>query len=340
MSQNRKALLRYRILDKCFSDKHNKYFIEDLHERVNNALEDVAILPVSKRQIYSDIDFMKSSDGWEAPIVSLPDGKRKYLKYSHDFSIMETPITSSEMEQLESLITSLSRLQGIPMYDWMDELLSNLRKRFGGSKDDSNFIGFEQNRDLKGLRYLSDLINFTITHQAIVVEYKPFGKNVQQWTIHPYYLKQYNNRWFVLGYNSKYDDLSFIALDRIESLSKADIPFIENKNFDFEDYFKNIIGVSIEENKTIEHVLLKFTPNRLPYVLSKPLHSSQKIENRREGIISINVIPNKELVSELIWFGSDVEVLAPDSLREKIKQKIAEMHKKYFDVKNDFTTAP
>ena len=58
MSQNRKALLRYRVLDKCFADKHNKYFINDLVERVNDALEDAAILPVSKRQIYSDIDFM------------------------------------------------------------------------------------------------------------------------------------------------------------------------------------------------------------------------------------------------------------------------------------------
>ena len=116
--------------------------------------------------------------------------------------------------------------------------------------------------------------------------------------------------------------------EAMRSLSMAD----ENTDL-------NLVLKVIEENKTIEHVLLKFTPNRLPYVLSKPLHSSQKIENRREGIISINVIPNKELVSELIWFGSDVEVLAPDSLREKIKQKIAEMHKKYFDVKNDFTTA-
>lgn len=338
MSQNRKALLRYRVLDKCFSDKHNKYFIDDLVERVNDALEDAAILPVSKRQVYSDIDFMKSSDGWEAPIVSIQDGKRKYLKYSQDFSIMETPITSTEMEQLESLITSLSKLEGIPMYDWMEDLLDNLRQRFGGSKDESNFIGFEQNQEYKGLRYLSDLINFTITHQAVIIDYEPFGKSVEQWVIHPYYLKQYNNRWFVIGYNSKYDDLSFIALDRIESLSKAEIPFVENKYFNFDDYFKNIIGVSIEENKKIEQILLKFSSERLPYVLSKPLHNSQRIENRREGIISIKVIPNKELVSELIWFGSDVEVLAPDSLREEIMQKISEMHKKYFDVKNDFTT--
>jgi hypothetical protein len=65
-------------------------------ERVNNALEDAGILPVSKRQVYADVDFMKSLDGWEAPIESRQYGKRKYLTYAYDFSIMEKPV--SEME--------------------------------------------------------------------------------------------------------------------------------------------------------------------------------------------------------------------------------------------------
>ena len=98
---------------------------------VNDALEDAGIKAISKRQLYADIDFMKSQNGWEAPIVSIQDGKRKFLKYSRDFSIMEVPVTEMEIEQLETLITSLSRLQGIPMYDWIDELLLNLRLRFG-----------------------------------------------------------------------------------------------------------------------------------------------------------------------------------------------------------------
>jgi predicted DNA-binding transcriptional regulator YafY len=338
MPNNRKALLRYKVLDKCLGDRHNIYYIDDLVDEVNHALEVAAILPVSKRQIYADLDFMKSTDGWEAPIVSVQDGKRKYLKYSRDFSIMETPITEMEMEQLETLITSLSRLQGIPMYDWVDDLLAQLRPRFGGSGNEASLIGFEQNRDLAGLRYLSDLINYTIRHQVVVIDYHPFGKDKVQWMIHPYYLKQYNNRWFLLGYNPLYDDLSIVALDRIEGLEPIEKPFKENQYINFDNYFRNIIGVSLEDERTVVPVMLKFTPNRLPYVLSKPLHHSQMIENRREGIISIRVIPNKELISELIWFGNDVEVLAPDSLRDQIRKKIAQMHEIYFGVKNDFTT--
>ena len=340
MPDNRKALLRYKVLDKCLNDKYHKYFIEDLVEKVNEALEDAGIRPVSKRQIYADIDFMKSIDGWEAPIESKQYGKRKYLAYTYDFSIMETPVTEMELEQLETLITSLSRLQGIPMYDWIDELLMNLRFRFGLRSEDNQLIAFEQNRDMQGLRYLSDLINSTIKRKPVSITYHPFGKDVLKWIIHPYYLKQYNNRWFLLGYNAEYEDLSIVALDRITGLELADIPFVRNKDFNFDSYFRDILGVSLEKGKEVEHVRLRFSPNRLPYVLSKPIHHSQELENKEEGIVSFDVIPNKELLSELIWFRDDVEVLSPESLREEIKEKIAEMYHKYFGVKNDCTTEP
>ena len=338
MPDNRKAIIRYKILDKCFNDRYHKYFIEDLMNKVNEQLEDAGLKPVSKKQIYDDIRFMKSVDGWEAPIESYQDGKRKYLRYDRDFSIMETPITEMEVEQLETLITSLSRLQGIPMYDWIEELLANLRFRFGLRGIETNRIGFEQNRDMQGLRYLSDLINYIIKRQPVSINYHPFGKDVLQWIIHPYYLKQYNNRWFLLGYNPEFDDLSIVPLDRIEGMTLAETTFKRNLNFDFDAYFHDIIGVSIEKGKEVEHVRLKFSLDRLPYVISKPIHHSQEIENETEGIISLDVIPNKELISELIWFRDDVEVLSPDSLREEIKEKIAKMYQKYFGVKNDCTT--
>lgn len=340
MPINKNALVRYKILDKCFSDSYHKYFIEDLMEKVNEQLEDAGVKPVSKKQIYDDIKFMKSVDGWEAPIESYQYGKRKYLRYSYDFSIMETPITDMEVEQLETLITSLSRLQGIPMYDWVEELLANLRHRFGLRGIDTNSIGFEQNRDMQGLRYLSNLIDCVIKRQPVLIDYHPFGRDVIKWTIHPYYLKQYNNRWFLLGYNPDFDDLSIVALDRIEGIELAETSFKRNLDFDFDAYFRDIIGVSIEKGKAVEHVRLKFSPNRLPYVLSKPIHHSQEVENEAEGIISLDVIPNKELISELTWFQDDIEVLTPESLREEIKEKIAKMYQKYFGVKNDCTTEP
>ena len=90
MPINKNAFVRYKVLDKCFSDKYHKYFIENLMEKVNEQLTDAGNKPVSKKQIYDDIKFMKSSEGWEAPIESYQDGKRKYLRYKYDFSITES----------------------------------------------------------------------------------------------------------------------------------------------------------------------------------------------------------------------------------------------------------
>lgn len=179
MPDNKKALLRYRILDKCFSDKYHKFYIDELVERCNEALEDAAKHLVSKRQVYADIEFMKSSDGWNAPIVSVQDGKRKYIRYAYDFSISETPITDMELEQLQTLITSLPRLQCIPCYDWIGELLTNLRYKFGIHGERDEIIGFEQNQDMKGIRFLPDLINYIIKKQPVDVNYKSFnGKDI------------------------------------------------------------------------------------------------------------------------------------------------------------------
>lgn len=340
MPDNRKALIRYKILDKCFSDKYHKYFIENLMNKVNEQLEDAGLKPVSKKQIYDDIKFMKSHDGWDAPVESYQYGKRKYLRYSYDFSIMESPITEMEVEQLETLITSLSRLQGIPIYDWVEELLTNLRLRFGLRGVETNYIGFQQNRDMKGLRFLPTLINCVIKRQPVIIDYHPFGREITQWVIHPYYLKQYNNRWFLLGYNDEYDELSTVALDRIEEVTYSETSFKRNLDFNFDSYFRDVIGVSIEKGRRIEHIRLKFSMERLPYVISKPLHFSQTIENEEDGIVAIDLIPNKELLSELIWFRDDVEVLSPASLRTEIKEKIEKMYQKYFGVKNDCTTQP
>lgn len=158
------------------------------------------------------------------------------------------------------------------------------------------------------------------------------------WTIHPYYLKQYNNRWFLMGWNEQYEDLSIVPLDRIILVEQSDKKFRPNRSIDFDHYFNNIIGVSVEENAVPTEIVLQFSKNRLPYVLSKPLHHSQQLVDEEKGIVEIQVIPNKELISQILWFGDDVEILSPESIRVQISKKIESMSKKYLDVKQDCTT--
>ena len=111
------------------------------------------------------------------------------------------------------------------------------------------------------------------------------------------------------------------------SLSKD--KFIRNTQYDFDEYFRDIIGVTREEDRKVEEIHLRFTPSRFPYVVSKPLHKSQQVVSESDCEISIRIRPNKELEQTLFSFGPDVEILSPDWMRQEFAKKILEIAKKY-----------
>ena len=123
--------------------------------------------------------------------------------------------------------------------------------------------------------------------------------------------------------------------DRIEDLEQLHKDYIETE-INFEHYFDNIIGVTLLDLKK-EKIKLRFTPQRFPYVMTKSIHSSQKIVDIDNGIIEVCVIPNKELEALILSFGCDVEVLSPDSYREYIAKKILQANQMYSGVQVDCT---
>ena len=173
--------------------------------------------------------------------------------------------------------------------------------------------------------YLSPLFDAIRLHHALELEYKSFNAiTAQHYVIHPYYLKQYNNRWFILAQTSDYNTLSIFALDRIQSIKNASIPYLHNVNYNFGQYFKDIVGVSRPRGASIEEIRLQIDSKLLPYIKTKPIHYSQTIleEDDRGAIIQISVIPNFELEQVLLSFGESLKILSPPSLKEKMLERI------------------
>lgn len=344
MPTNKNAQLRYQILDRCFSDSHRRYDIDDLLDVVNDALLDLYGTGVSIRQIRDDIKYMRDPLTYNAPIKAYPyDGRKCYYRYvDPDFSIFNNELTTEEIAKLRSTIDMLSRYRGIPANAWLEEVISSLEYRFGVKANCENIVAFDQNEQLKGLEYLSELIDSAVNHQPLRIIYKTYsGKEIES-IVHPYHVRQYNNRWFLFGLeeNEKYGN-SIInkALDRIVGFScPSNISFIPNKDIDFTTFFQDIVGVTIPtEHPTPEKIILKFDQDRFPYVLSKPIHHTQKIISMEEHMISIIVRPNKELESRIFSFGPQVEVLSPNWFREQISKKIEVNYKKYFPMQNGCT---
>ena len=340
MPTTKNALLRYQILDRCFSDFHRKYTIGDLIDKVNDVLMDMYGTQVSLRQIREDIKYMKDRLTYNAPIESHPyDGRKCYYRYAvPDFSIFNNALSVEEVASLRITIDMLGRFRGVPTNAWLEDVISNLEFRFGVRPNTENVVSFDCNDRLKGTELLGDLINAALDHRPLRVLYRTFAGQERTTVIHPYHVKQFNGRWFLIGLQEGLHGnyLTNKALDRIVHLSPADVPFISNTSIDFSTYFRDILGVTLPDDHPVpEEVLLKFDAARFPYVVNKPIHPSQQTADEQEHIIRLTVRPNKELEARIFSYGTQVEVLKPAWLRRQIAEKLREIVNKYACVQED-----
>lgn len=334
MSTNKNAVIRYRELDKCLRNFQKRYYIEDLIEACSNAISDYTGLQttISRRTIYNDLNFMQSEAGWGAmgiEICAIEDGQRKYYRYSNPkFSIDNTPLTSLEISQLNSAVSTLSQFRGLPQFEWMDEILTKLK----ASSNNNEVVGFDHNPDLVGSDNFEKIYQAIINQETLSIEYKAFGwESSKKFTIHPYYLKEYNNRWFLFGFNQDNGVSTWnMALDRIVHIERSSNPYIEC-SIDWEDYFGDIIGVTMLQDTPIEDILIRCYGKSGQYIINKPIHWTQRQKWVSDDCLEvrIKVRPNFELKNFILGQGANIEVVTPVSLRAEIINEINRMRELY-----------
>jgi len=335
MAVNKNELTRYHVLDRCLGNPAKKYFIEDLIEACNTQLLEIdpASGGIQRRQLLNDIRFMESPEGWSIPLNRLREGKRVYYRYSiQGYSIHNQPLNQAQIEQLRAAMQILVRFEGMPQFGWVQELMPKLEQNFLLEEDAPPIISFDSNQYLKGIEFLGSLFHHILYKHPLCISYHSFKHNAaRDIVVHPYYLKQYNNRWFLLGFGQEYKTLITLALDRMVDIQQVSIDFRPNTQWNFEEHFEDIIGVTRYMDVDMEKIQLWFSPESAPYVLSKPLHGSQKvIAKSSEGIvISIEVIPNFELQNLILSFGERVKVLSPDSFRTIVLERISASYRLY-----------
>lgn len=332
MSTNKHAIIRYQTLDKCFRNVGRNYAIEDLVEECNKSIYEYTGKQegIKKRQLYDDIRFMESEQGWNIEIKKVKEGRTVFYKYENpNFSISNQPLNETEANQLREALLTLDRFKGLPQYNWINEINARLDSSFNLKQNEEKIISFEQNEYLKGLEFISELYNAILYRKALTVDYKSFNsEEVYSITISPYYLKQYNMRWFLFGKSDNYETITNLALDRIEKITSSNEVY-KKSNIDFSDYFEDIIGVTIPNDKVLD-VVLKVDKTLIPYVTTKPLHGSQKIKELENNFeVHLKLIPNYELETLILSFGEKMQVLEPITLVERVKEKINKMKNNY-----------
>jgi len=333
MATNKNAILRYNTLDKCFRNFGRKYYFDDLLGKVNEVIMDFDpdCTGVKTRQLRDDIRFMKSDAGYSAPIVAYQEGKKAYYQYSDkDFSINNSPLNDTEAEQLRNAISVLQRFEGAPQFEWINEIGPMLDSQFGLS-DSEKIMSYDTNIDYAGYQYITPIFNAILNKRVLKVDYEPFNKPAFKLEFHPYYLKQYNSRWFAFGLNKMLEiDKWNLALDRIQNIEEVDVGYVDSE-INWEDHFFDIIGVTMPPKGVIEEVELIFSVEQANYIKTKPLHPTQKayLQDNGDLLVKIKVIPNYELEMKLLSFADKVKVIRPQDLKESIINRLKIANGKY-----------
>lgn len=332
MPTNKNASFRYRVIDHCLRNRKRQFTLQTLADEIGQRLFDEFGLDggVSRRTVMYDLNVMRSDPprGFGAPIVC---SGGVYMYTDKSYSIQKQSLTQPEVETIRQTADMLRQFTGLPHSSVLDDIL----QRIESYETDHNrgYVVFDQNAMLKGSSWLKVLVKAIGENRPVELDYQPFTEPAsQKAVIEPYFVKEYNNRWFLTGRNIELGVIHNYALDRIAGVKINESAKFKHPGAAFiRNYHKNIMGVSIPEDGKPERILLRVAGATINYLITKPLHQSQQIaEKQRDGmILSLNVIPNFELEYHLLAYGENITVLEPVWLKQKLEERIRQMAQNY-----------
>lgn len=326
MPVNRNALIRFRTIDECLKNRQRRWTLEDLIEACSEALYEYEGIDkgVSRRTVQMDLQLMRSDKlGYNAPILVL---EKKYYTYEDpNYSITNIPLTKQDLGKLTEVVEILRQFKGFSHFQELSGMVQRLENKIHTAKTNQEpIIDFEKNDHLKGLEHIETLYQTILQKNAVELTYQSFrAKEASTFTFHAYYLKEYRNRWFVLGNKGKNAPILTLALDRIISIEPSSVKYIERKGFHPAEYFNHVIGVTVEPTTLPEEIKIFADRDTAPYIATKPIHHSQQIidEQPHGTLFSLHVQLNFELERELLGFGDRIKVISPERLKRRIKEK-------------------
>lgn len=325
MAQNKNALIRYKTIDKSLQNKYRLWTLEDLVDACSDALYEFEGKenPVSKRTVQLDIQIMRSEKlGYNAPIEVYD---KKYYRYAdEDFTITDIPLTETDINVLTETVSMLKQFKDFSLFNDVSDILHRLEDKIYAEKSHTQpVIHLEKNESLKGLHFLDEIYQAIVKKIVLVITYKSFkSTEEQQFHFHPFILKEFNNRWFLVGRKNNNLPIINLALDRMVKIDfDFQLSFLEQP-FNPENYYKNVIGVTVNTGLQPKPIQLWIDKINAPYVITKPLHRSQRLlKENEDGSIVINLflIENYEMERLFLGFGDGLEVLKPEKLRLRMK---------------------
>lgn len=327
MPANKEAFIRFRIIDRLLRNKRQIFpSMDDIIDELETKLGKT----FSESTIQKDIKAMKEDPllGFLAPIKY----NKKFKGYHYtdpNYTIAEIPLSDDDIASIEFAATVLQQFKDVKLFS---EFGSAVDKIFNAVNVSSllneneleDTIQFEKVPYFKGSEWIGRILNHIKERHVIAFDYTKFNSTeTKKHVIHPFLLKEYRNRWYLIGMFEKNDRIATFGLDRLSNIQMKDIPFRFHQEFSSKNYFQHAFGITTFEGNP-EEVILSFSAFQGPYLKTQPLHHTQQIvsENETEIIISLTVGVTTELVMSILSYGNDVKVVQPATLQQNIKDRL------------------
>lgn len=326
---NRQTPDRVRELDKLFRDPSGHTY-----EELISLLREKGIT-ACKRTIQSDISTISAS-GVRFFIPEKRGGHDKVRIRYEDPSI--PPVIGSFSEHERAVLDRLLVRDESPVYKLVATMLRGF-SNFENIKDLKDYVDFGDVLELDGMEHFQSLLDACLDRKTISFQYSTFRGKTLNVRAYPYMLKAFNGRWFLLCRRVGRDELSVYALDRIvgnivrrDDVTFEDCPGGRNSIYERLEEAVGMTGVLSDDRNSprCEGIRLKVSADRYRYIETKPIHPFQEMveEHIDDGRVVLDVpvkVINRELVTMLLSFGPDVEVVSPPELRRMIKERISQM---------------
>jgi predicted DNA-binding transcriptional regulator YafY len=324
--KNKEAYIRYQLIDECLRNRSKSYpTMEDLIDYCEQKIGKSFGMSTIKK----DLSDMRNDEllGYHAPIEFSKIDKGYY--YSNpDYSIAKISLTNDDLEKLQLALDVLHRYEDIKhiagFSDVLEKVLKTVRITNNAKvKNIEQVIQLETAPAMKGMELIDEMANYIIEKQPISFDYfSYYTKKIKKHLVHPYLIKEYRNRWYVVALEHDVKEVRVFGLDRISNCIPEPISFTKSADFNAEMLFKYSFGITINDLKPAE-IILSFSAEQRYYFLSQPVHATQEVikDTDKEFRIKITVIPSYELIQFIKSFGSKVKVLSPASLQKQVNER-------------------
>ncbi len=225
-------------------------------------------------------------------------------------------------------------LEEIPAFNEIYETFKILEKAnyfkelISKSKESLQYISFD-GKQFTGYDHIEVILDAITQSRVIKITHKKFDDKEIERKVKPYLLKEYNNRWYLVSYDSASEDIRYFGIDRITKIKMTNEKFDDSEAVTVKNRFKNLIGL-VGINPP-EEVVLKFDNIQIEYFRTYPWHKSAQINKNENGewIVSMFVSVNYELEQLILMNQANVQVLKPNHLVESVKDLLEKTLRKY-----------